>query len=86
MRLQVDLLNDARQAAEVHRQVRRHMTSVIKPGIKLFDMCEQLEGYVRTLIEANGLEQGIAFPTGTHAMRAFPGPVTPRAGTTRADQ
>lgn len=33
-------------------------------GVKLIDMCEQLEGYVRTLIDERGLEAGIAFPTG----------------------
>ncbi|GLI69500.1 hypothetical protein VaNZ11_014134 [Volvox africanus] len=63
-RLNWDMLNEVRRAAEVHRQVRKHMRSVIKPGIRLFDMCEQLEDMVRTLIEVNGLEQGIAFPTG----------------------
>lgn len=63
-RLSWDMINEVRRAAEVHRQVRKHMRTVIKPGIRLFDMCEQLEDMVRTLIEANGLEQGIAFPTG----------------------
>jgi methionyl aminopeptidase len=63
-RLNWDMLNEVRRAAEVHRQVRKHMKTVIKPGIRLFDMCEQLEDMVRTLIEVNGLEQGIAFPTG----------------------
>ncbi|GIL96663.1 hypothetical protein Vretimale_2425 [Volvox reticuliferus] len=63
-RLNWDMLNEVRRAAEVHRQVRKHMMTVVKPGIRLFDMCEQLEDMVRTLIEANGLEQGIAFPTG----------------------
>ncbi len=63
-RLNWDMLNEVRRAAEVHRQVRKHMKTVIKPGIKLFDMCEELENTVRTLIEANGLDAGIAFPTG----------------------
>ncbi|EFJ46638.1 hypothetical protein VOLCADRAFT_109159 [Volvox carteri f. nagariensis] len=63
-RLNWDMLNEVRRAAEVHRQVRKHMMTVIKPGIRLFDMCEQLEDMVRNLIEVNGLEQGIAFPTG----------------------
>lgn len=40
------------------------MQSVIKPGISLFDMCETLEDSVRKLIEAKGLDAGIAFPTG----------------------
>ncbi|KAG2451907.1 hypothetical protein HYH02_003682 [Chlamydomonas schloesseri] len=63
-RLNWDMLNDVRRAAEVHREVRKYMKTIIKPGIKLFDMCEELESRVRTLIEANGLDAGIAFPTG----------------------
>lgn len=43
-RLQYASLYDkARKAAEVHRQVRRHAQSFIKPGIKLIDMCTMLE-------------------------------------------
>ncbi|GFR45393.1 hypothetical protein Agub_g6774 [Astrephomene gubernaculifera] len=63
-RLNWDMLNEVRRAAEVHRQVRKHMRTIIKPGIRLFDMCEQLEDMVRNLIEVNGLDAGIAFPTG----------------------
>lgn len=69
--MQEDMINEVRQAAEVHRQVRQYMMKhVIKPGVKLIDMCEQLESYVRTLIDERGLEAGIAFPTG--ALRAAP--------------
>ena len=63
-RAQFDMINEVRQAAEVHRRVRQHMKGVVKPGIKLIDMVEELEGTVRELIEARGLEAGIAFPTG----------------------
>ncbi|KAG2485293.1 hypothetical protein HYH03_015968 [Edaphochlamys debaryana] len=64
-RVQWDMLNEVRRAAEVHRTVRKHMMkNVIKPGVRLFDMCEQLEDMVRNLVEVNGLEAGIAFPTG----------------------
>lgn len=45
-------------------KVRKYIASIAKPGIKLFDMCECLEDSVRNLIEAKGLEAGIAFPTG----------------------
>jgi len=38
--------------------------SIIKPGIKLIDICEQIEACNRRLVEADGLKQGIAFPTG----------------------
>ena len=55
---------EVRTAAECHRQVRKYMQSVIKPGVLLTDMCEQLENLNRTLVEENGLRAGIAFPTG----------------------
>ena len=51
------------------------MRTVIKPGIRLFDMCEELEACTRTLIEESGLEAGIAFPTGARSAswaRALP--------------
>lgn len=63
-RLHSDMVNSVRQAAEVHRQVRQYMQKKIKPGILLFDMCEELESYSRALVEASGLDAGIAFPTG----------------------
>jgi methionyl aminopeptidase len=58
------MINEVRQCAEVHRQVRSYIKKVAQPGIKLIDMCETLEDSVRTLIGARGLDAGIAFPTG----------------------
>ena len=63
-RLLVDVIGAARKAAEVHRRVRAYMRPRIRPGVRLIDMCEQLEAASRALIEADGLEAGIAFPTG----------------------
>ncbi|GBF94970.1 methionine aminopeptidase 2B [Raphidocelis subcapitata] len=63
-RLQWDMVNDVRQAAEVHRQVRAHIQKIVKPGLPLIEMCETLENSVRALIEERGLDAGIAFPTG----------------------
>lgn len=63
-RIESDMINDIRQAAEVHRQVRKYMSTIIKPGISMAEMCETLEDSVRKLIDENGLEAGIAFPTG----------------------
>ena len=40
------------------------MRSIIKPGILMVDLCETLENMVRKLIKENGLQAGIAFPTG----------------------
>lgn len=49
------LYDKARKAAEVHRQVRRHAQSYIKPGIKLIDMCTMLEEKVRVFAIILGL-------------------------------
>ena len=40
------------------------MRTLAKPGVSMFELVETLEDKVRTLIQANGLEAGIAFPTG----------------------
>lgn len=63
-RAQSDILADVRQAAEAHRQVRRYMQGYIKPGMKMIDICERLEDTSRKLIKENGLQAGLAFPTG----------------------
>ncbi|KAI3428315.1 hypothetical protein D9Q98_006695 [Chlorella vulgaris] len=63
-RLQHGMINEVRQAAEVHRQVREYVRGIAKPGILLTELCERLEDSVRTLIDAKGLDAGIAFPTG----------------------
>ncbi|KAJ3433173.1 methionine aminopeptidase [Anaeramoeba flamelloides] len=57
-------LKALRRAAEVHRQVRQFANSFIKPGIKLWDMCSKMEDMSRKLIEEDGLNAGLAFPTG----------------------
>ena len=64
-RLEADVYEEVREAAEVHRQVRQYIArEVAKPGVRLLDMCEELESRVRQLIGADGLERGTAFPTG----------------------
>lgn len=63
-RLQSDLYSKVREGAEVHRQVRSFAQSIIKPGVKLTDMCEALENKNRELVAEKGLERGIGFPTG----------------------
>ena len=40
------------------------MRTIAKPGIPMVELCETLESSVRQLIEENGLNAGIAFPTG----------------------
>ena len=45
-------------------QVRTYIRGIAKPGIPMTELCERLEDSVRQLIVENGLEAGIAFPTG----------------------
>ncbi len=45
-------------------QVRQYIRTIAKPGVRMTDLCERLEKCVRQLISENGLEAGIAFPTG----------------------
>ena len=53
-----------RKAAEVHREARSYIQSKIKPGVKLYDVCCDLEDHVRHIIGENGPYAGMGFPTG----------------------
>ena len=53
-----------RQAAEAHRQTRQHIQRWAKPGMTMIEICNELENTARKLINENGLEAGLAFPTG----------------------
>ncbi|MEQ2270712.1 Methionine aminopeptidase 2 [Xenotaenia resolanae] len=59
-----EMWSDFRQAAEAHRQVRSYVRSWIKPGMTMIEICEKLEDCSRRLIKENGLNAGLAFPTG----------------------
>lgn len=59
-----EALRDARQAAEAHRTVRKYVQSWVKPGMTMVEICERLEDCSRRMIKENGLEAGLAFPTG----------------------
>ncbi|KAB0795607.1 hypothetical protein PPYR_12446 [Photinus pyralis] len=63
-RMQNDTYNEVRLAAEAHRQTRQHMQRWIKPGMTMIEICEELENTARKLIKENGLQAGLAFPTG----------------------
>ena len=54
-RMQSDLYETLREAAEVHRTVRKYAQSIIRPGIVLADMCEQIENLNRALVKEDGL-------------------------------
>jgi len=56
--------NLIRKAAEVHRQVRQYAKRTIKPGMSMIQIADLIEDTLRALVEVNGLEAGIGFPTG----------------------
>ncbi|OWZ12309.1 Methionine aminopeptidase, partial [Phytophthora megakarya] len=68
-----------RHAAEVHRHVRKFAQGLIKPGIKLIDLCTQLENKNRELVVEAGLDRGIAFPTGC-SLNSVVAHYTPNSG------
>ena len=57
-------IKSLRKGAEVHRQVRKFAQQIIKPGMRLMDICNQIENMNRFLVNKNELKCGIAFPTG----------------------
>ncbi|XP_066489476.1 methionine aminopeptidase 2 [Tiliqua scincoides] len=74
-----EIWNDFREAAEAHRQVRKYVMSWIKPGMTMIDICEKLEDCSRKLIKENGLNAGLAFPTGC-SLNNCAAHYTPNAG------
>ncbi|RQM05489.1 hypothetical protein DH86_00001517 [Scytalidium sp. 3C] len=71
-RMNNDFLQEYRQGAEIHRQVRQWAQKNIKPGQTLTEIAEGIEDSVRALTGHPGLEEGdnikggIAFPTGVN--------------------
>ncbi|KAM0803282.1 methionine aminopeptidase 2-like protein [Usnea florida] len=69
-RMNNDFLNEYRQGAEVHRQVRQWARKSIQPGQSLTEIAEGIEDSVRALTGHQGLEEGdnikggMGFPTG----------------------
>lgn len=53
-----------RRAAEAHRQVRKYARKMIRPSMTMTEIAENIEEGTRSLIEANGFESGVGFPTG----------------------
>ncbi|CAO3570578.1 unnamed protein product [Mortierella alpina] len=74
-----DQYNEVRRAAEVHRQVRSYARRNIKPGMSMIEIVEMIENGTRNLVEANGFESGIGFPTGC-SLNHCAAHYTPNAG------
>ena len=80
-----DFLNDYRQGAEIHRQVRQWAQKNIKPGQTLTEIAEGIENGTRALTGHWGLEEGdnikggVGFPTGL-SINHIAAHYTPNAG------
>ncbi|KAI0931482.1 hypothetical protein AcW1_001124 [Taiwanofungus camphoratus] len=74
-----------RRAAEVHRQVRKYGRKHIKPGMSMTEIAETIEDGTRALVEENGLESGVGFPTGL-SLNECAAHYSPNAGDTRVLQ
>lgn len=57
-------IQDLRKAAECHRQARRNIQQILKPGIRLLDICTGIEDDIVKIFGRNDMTAGIAFPTG----------------------
>jgi methionyl aminopeptidase len=74
-----------RRGAEVHRQVRQSARRHIKPGMTMTEIANLIEDGTRALVEEDGLESGIGFPTGL-SLNNCAAHYTPNAGDTRVLQ
>ncbi|KAG6830903.1 hypothetical protein H0H92_014054 [Tricholoma furcatifolium] len=70
-----------RRASEVHRQVRQYARKMIRPGMTMTEIVENIEAGTRALVEENGLESGVGFPTGV-SLNNCAAHYTPNAGDT----
>ncbi|KAF4119988.1 hypothetical protein GMORB2_3399 [Geosmithia morbida] len=83
--LQSDFLDDYREAAEIHRQVRQYAAKTIKPGQSLTEIAEMIEDGVRSLSGHQGLTEGdnqiagMGFPCGL-SLNHCAAHYTPNAG------
>lgn len=77
--------NLVRRAAEVHRQVRQYAQRTIKPGMTTTEIVNLVEDGTRALVEAEGFESGIGFPTGV-SINEVAAHYTPNAGDKRVLQ
>jgi methionyl aminopeptidase len=75
--------NNIRRAGEVHRQVRSYAQRNIKPGMSMTEIANMIEDGTRALVEEDGLESGIGFPTGL-SVNEVAAHYTPNAGDTKS--
>ncbi|KAK9491969.1 peptidase M24, structural domain-containing protein [Lipomyces doorenjongii] len=78
-RMNNEAYNDLRKAAEVHREVRKYARDMIKPGLTIIEIAENIESAVRNLAEGDGMNAGMGFPTGL-SLNHCAAHYTPNAG------
>ncbi|KAK9326248.1 peptidase M24, structural domain-containing protein [Lipomyces orientalis] len=78
-RMNYEAHNDLRKAAEVHRQVRKYAREMIKPGMAIIEIADNIENAVRNLAEGDGMDAGMGFPTGL-SLNHCAAHYTPNAG------
>lgn len=84
-RMNNDFLQEYRQGAEIHRQVRQYAQKNIKPGMTLTEIAEMIEDGTRALtghqglIEGDNIIAGVGFPTGL-SLNHCAAHYTPNAG------
>ena len=74
--------NLIRRAAETHRQVRQYAQRTIRPGMSMTEIVNLIEDGTRAVVEENGFESGIGFPTGV-SLNEVAAHYTPNAGDKR---
>lgn len=79
-----DRYSNIRRAAEAHRQVRAYAKKNIKPGMSMTEIANMIEDGTRALIEENGFDSGIGFPTGL-SVNEVAAHYTPNAGDTKSE-
>jgi methionyl aminopeptidase len=80
-----DTYQNIRRAAEVHRQVRGYAARNIKPGMTMTEIANMIEDGTRALVEEDGFESGIGFPTGL-SVNEVAAHYTPNPGDTKVLQ
>ncbi|KAK9469865.1 peptidase M24A, methionine aminopeptidase [Lipomyces arxii] len=84
-RMDEEHYNDLRKAAEVHRRVRKYAEEKIQPGMTTTEIANLIEDGTRAMAEGDGLEAGVAFPTGL-SLNHVAAHYTPNAGDTTVVQ
>lgn len=57
-------VEDLREAAIVHKKVRKYAQDIIKPGVKIYDICTSIENRIVETFGKNDFSAGIGFPVG----------------------